>query len=103
MKDNFSIEDGIATMKINKNIYPKEVLIQTSYVMLENFYFLIDEENNNFIIEMKAKEDSNLEEGVYQFFDELIESQSYLDQMRRTSNIRQTILERALLTQEKED
>ena len=104
MKSNFEILETEAILKINKNIYPKEVIIQATYVKLENFYFLIDEEEGYFIISMKFKEKENntkenLERAVYEFFDELIESQSYLDQLKRTTDLRQIILEKALLAQ----
>lgn len=104
MKSNFEILSDEAILKINKNIYPKEVIIQTTYVKLENFYFLIDEEEGYFIISMKFKEKQNntkenLERAVYEFFDELIESQSYIDQLKRTTDLRQIILEKALLAQ----
>lgn len=104
MKSNFEILDGEVIIKINKNIYPKEVIVQATYVKLENFYFLIDEEEGYFIISMKFKEKGsntkeNLERAVYEFFDELIESQSYLDQLKRTTDLRQIILEKALLAQ----
>lgn len=99
MKSNFEIKEDIGIIKINKNIYPKEVITQTTYVMLEEFYFLIDIDENYFIIEMKKKNGKIQEEDIYTFFDELIESQSYLEQLKRTSEIRQIILERALLTQ----
>jgi len=104
MKSNFEILETEAILKINKNIYPKEVIIQATYVKLENFYFLIDEEEGYFVISMKFKEketntNENLQRAVYEFFDELIESQSYLDQLKRTSDLRQIILEKALLAQ----
>lgn len=103
MKNNFEIEEDEAIIKINKNIYPKEILIQTTYVMLEDFYFLLDEDDKNYIIYMSYKDDfegeKDLKKAVYNFFDELIESQSYIDQLKRTSDIRQTILEKALLAQ----
>lgn len=100
MKKNFSIEKGVITLRVNRNIYTKEIIVQTCYVMLEKFYFLIDEEGDSYHVEMKPKEKRDAkEEDAYSFFDELIESQSYLDQLKRTSEIRQTILERALLTQ----
>ena len=102
MKNNFTIDGDEAILKINKNIYTKEVLVQACYVKLENFYFLIDEEGDNFVISMKYKEedkDNDLQKACYEFFDELLESQSYIDQLKRTSEIRQTILERALMTQ----
>jgi His-Xaa-Ser system protein HxsD len=106
MKSNFKIKDNTAIIKINKNIYPKEVLIQATYVKLDKFYFLIDEDENYYIVSMKYKEKNeknNLEKAVFEFFDELIESQSYLDQLKRTSKIREIILERALLGQTLDD
>ncbi len=102
MEQNFEIKNNILTIKINKNIYPKEVIIQTTYVLLDDFYFLIDEEDKYYIITIKYKEENsntkeNLKKAAYKFFDELIESQSYIDQLKRTSKIREIILEKALL------
>ena len=104
MKSGFEIKNDEVIIKINKNIYNKEVLIQATYVKLEDFYFLIDEEDDYFLILMKYKErientKENLEKAVYEFFDELIESESYLNQLTRTTNLRQIILEKALLSQ----
>ena len=104
MKKNFEIIDDEAFIKINKNIYTKEVIIQAVYVLLDEFYFFIDEEENYYIVSMKFKveteqTESEYEKAVYKFFDELIESHSYLDQLKRTSDIRQTILEKALAVQ----
>ncbi|MCA9459479.1 MAG: hypothetical protein KC550_02940 [Nanoarchaeota archaeon] len=127
MNSNFDINGDEAILRINKNIYPKEVLSQTTYVMLDNFYFLIDEDDKYWLVSMKLKENKNirnkqnnenkqnnnqinnnnksndvnsdLNKAVYDFFDELIESQSYLNQLKRTSKIRETILEKALLSQ----
>ncbi len=107
MKNNYRVDGNEIIIRVNKNIYPKEVIIQTTYVMLEDFYFLIDEDDSNYVVYMKQKKDSNLkgsfEDFVYSFFDELVESQSYLDQLKRTSAIRQTILEKALLSQTLDD
>ena len=102
MKKNYTITDGIAELIINKNIYDKEVLMQTSYVMIEKSYILVDEDEKNYIIMIKPKKkikDSEVEEMVFEFMDELIESASYIDQLKRTSSIRQIILEKALLSQ----
>lgn len=100
MKTSFEMHGDEVILKINKNIYPKEVILQATYVKLDEFYFLIDEDENYFLVSIKYKEESgDLERAAYEFFDELIESASYLDQLKRTSELRQTILERALLTQ----
>lgn len=106
MNTNFEIKGDIAIIKINKEIYPKEVLIQAAYIKLEKYYILIDTDENYFIVSLKYKEKNqtnNLESSVYEFFDELIESQSYIDQIERTSKIREIILERALLGQTLDD
>ena len=102
MKKNYTIVDGIGELTINKNIYNKEVLMQTSYVMLEKMYILIDEDDLNYIIVFKPKEklkDNEIENLIFEFMDELIESASYLDQLKRTSSIREIILQKALLPQ----
>lgn len=105
MKKNFEIKDNTAIIKINENIYSKEVLIQTAYVKLEKYYFLIDKKDNYFIISMKFKDPSKKinEKAIYAFLDELIESQSYLEQIKRTSKIREIILEKALIGQTLDD
>jgi len=99
MKTNYEINNNIATIKINKEIFSKEIIIQTTYILLEKFYFLIDSDKNYFIVEMKSKDKPITEKDVLKFFDEIIESQSYIDQLKRTSKIREIILEKALITQ----
>jgi His-Xaa-Ser system protein HxsD len=108
MKKKISIEDNELIIKINKNIYNKEILIHTSYIMLEKNYILIDENENNFIIYISYKNEKEntkekLEQLAYEFFDELIESSAYLDQLKRTSKTREIILEKALISQKSID
>lgn len=105
MEKNFSIDNGVAIIKVNKNIYPKEVISQTTYVLLEDYYFLIDEEDKYYTIEIRGKNKEITEEDILSFLDELIESQSYLDQLKRTNGVREKILEAALIGQKnkKED
>lgn len=106
MKSNFEVQGDEAIIRINKNIYPKEVLLQATYVKLDQFYFLIDEDENYYIVTMAYKEkgtNNDLSIATYQFFDELIESQAYINQLSRTSKIRELILERALLGQTLDD
>ncbi len=102
MKQNFKISDNESIITINKEIYSKEILIQATYVKLEDYFFLIDIEDDNYIISLKYKDNKmntseNLEKATYEFFDELIESASYLDQLKRSSKVREKILQAALL------
>lgn len=106
MNTNFDIKDNVVIMKINKEIYSKEVVIQAAYVLLDEFYFFIDLDEKYFIVSMEFKEKTeeiSLKDAVYRFFDELIESQSYLDQIKRVSKTRELMLERALLGQTLDD
>ena len=103
MQQHFTIHDDKLVLTLNKEIYPKEVIIQATYVKLENYYFLIDADETYFYVYIKPKQslsEEEMERAAYEFFEELVESQSYLDQLKRTKEIRQTILERALLTQQ---
>ena len=97
MQKNFKIENREANISINKNIYEKNTLLHATYVKLEKFYFLVDEDEKNYIISMRKKEGNIEEKDVLEFFDELIESAAYLEQLKKTSSIRQTILEKALI------
>ncbi len=105
MNTKFEINQDNIVIYINKNIYPKEVLIQTSYVKLDKYYFFIDENQTHYIMFVKEKEEitQDKEKIVYEIFDELIESQSYLNQLERTNKTRELILEKALLGQTLDD
>jgi len=92
-------ENNIATIKINKQLYSKQAILQTTYVLLEDYYFIVDLENDYFIITMKKKQGQITEENIYDFYNELVESQSYLFQLKNTKELRETILKRAILTQ----
>jgi His-Xaa-Ser system protein HxsD len=101
-KYEFLEENKKVKIYLPEKIYTKEVILQTTYVLLEKYYFFIDFDNkeNNFIVYMWSKEDHSLNiNHINQFLDELIESASYIDQLKRSKEIREIILERALLTQ----
>jgi His-Xaa-Ser system protein HxsD len=102
--ENFELNSNknYARIKISKEIYDKEVIIHATYVLLDKYYFLVDVDNkeNNFIIHMWAKKENSLsKKDVLSFFDELIETNSYLKQLENTKDLREILLERALLTQ----
>lgn len=105
MEKNVILNDDNIIIKINKEIYSKEIILQSTYVLLDKYYFIIDIENDYWLITIKnKKENSKLtKQDALNFFDELIESASYLDQLKRTSKIRETILEKAILAQTIDD
>jgi len=102
-KSNFILDKDKIILKVNKKIYNKKVITQTTYVLLDKYYFLIDEDDRYYIVEIKKKDTINQEfisaKDANIFLDELIESSSYLDQLERTSQIRELILEKAIISQ----
>jgi len=105
MKGAFEITPNSVVVKLNKNFYPREVLIQASYVKLEEFYIYLDEEGEYFLVELRFKDSqhkskTDFENAANSFLDELVEAHSYINQMKKSSDLRQIILERALLSQE---
>ncbi len=103
MNSHFEIKEDTAFITINSDLYSKEVLFQASYVLLDDFYFFIDRDKTNFLVSMKAKEKIISEDDILLFFDELIEASAYLEQLKKTSGIREALLESALFSQKKLD
>lgn len=106
MNQNSEIENNSVHIKLNEEMYSKEVLFHASYVLLEQYYFYFDKKNGYFEIQITPKtpieNQQQLKEIENKFLQELVESAAYLKQLEKTSGIRQLLLERALLTQTKE-
>ena len=101
------IENDVLVLKIPKSLYTKEVLFHTAYVLLEDYYFFLDVEEDYYVIEVRLKNPSgNVQDKLLQserhIQDELIESAAYLQQLQKTSKVRELLLEKALLTQNSE-
>ena len=105
MKEAYENKGSSLVLRLHKDFYPREVIIQASYVKLEKFYIYLDQDEDYYLVDLRYKEESKnnkneLEGAVKEFLDELIEARSYLDQLKRSAELRQTILERALLSQQ---
>ena len=107
MNSSFEINNHEALIKINSELYEKDVLLQATYTLLEEFYFLLDLKDNYFIVSMKSKEKKlsveEFEKEILRFYDELIEAAAYIEQLKKTSGIREALLESALFSQKKLD
>ncbi len=90
------------TLSINPKIYPLEVIYSAAYMFLDKAYVMIDgDPETEIIISMKAKENMNkddLEKIGLKFHNELVNYSVYVVQAARNTEIRKTIVERALGT-----
>jgi His-Xaa-Ser system protein HxsD len=103
MKTNMRIEKNSVTLTINPQFYPLETVYSAAYVFLDRAYILLDgNPKKEVCVRMKAKEKgANLERLGGEFLNELINYADYSKRAEQTRTIREMILQRALLTNDR--
>lgn len=93
-------KEGYALISINPKIYPLDVVYSAAYVLLDKAYIVIDgDPQEEIIVEIRAKEKKDsLEEIGHELNNELINYAVYKTQSEKNKEIRQAIIQRALLT-----
>ena len=93
-------EEGYALISINPKIYPLDVVYSAVYVLLDKAYIVIDgDPAEEIIVEIRSKEkDGDVEEIGHELNNELVNYAVYKTQSEKNKAIRQTIIQRALLT-----
>lgn len=93
---HFLFRRDIMLLKLSKEIYEKEALIKTAYLFTDKYYIELDSEEELFVVKItpKLKDfEDNIEKD---FLNELIVQTTRLLVSRRTKNIREMIIGRAL-------
>ena len=106
MTNQFSITDKSIVFNLHCEMYPKEVLFHAAYVLLDDNYFFFDKQKEYFVVTLTPKKTyktEKLQELGNAFLDELVESRAYIEQLKRTSGVREILLQRALQTQSGEE
>jgi len=94
-----SIEDGSVILKVNPKLYPLEVIYSAAYVFLDRAYVLLDgDPKKEVIVKLMPKEKHDLKKLGGEFFNELINYADYNKRAKETKNIREMLLQRALIT-----
>ena len=88
---------------VNTNIYSLEVIFSAAYVFIDKAYIILDgEPTKEIAVEIRPKVvSSNLEDLdkiAREFYNELLNYSFYNRQSQRTSQLRQTFLQAALIT-----
>jgi His-Xaa-Ser system protein HxsD len=84
------------TIKLAKEIYLKEALIKAAYQFTDRCYIHIDTDDGNYLVEISAKEDGEINGIEKEFENELVAQMTRLVVLKQTSNIRKIIMARAL-------
>lgn len=92
----------LANITINTKLYNIETIFAASYVFLDKAYLIIDQKDSDIIITLEAKQNENTENLAKEFHNELINYENYILQAKKTKELRETILKRALITNSEE-
>lgn len=92
MKKNFE------TIKLSKKMYMKESILKASYVFGVDYYFYIDEDDENYLIKVESKGNNKNDSFEKEFINEVISQTVRYNIMMQTKNVRELILGRALAT-----
>lgn len=102
MKDDISVESGVAILKLKASVYPIDVVYSAAYTMLDKAYILFDGDQDEVIVSIRSKEADSSDELVkslgVEFADQLINYGVYKNQAEKNAGIRQAIIQRVLLT-----
>lgn len=102
MKNNMKIENDSVILNINAKLYALETIYSASYVFLDRAYVLLEgdaEKEIQIILKPKLKpnENEDLEKLGGEFFNELINYSDYKARAKETKNIREMLLQRAMI------
>ncbi|MBN1386385.1 hypothetical protein JW968_05430 [Candidatus Woesearchaeota archaeon] len=90
-------EKGRAIIKVNAQIYNKDIVLNAAYVFLDKHYVLIDGNPEDEIsVELIPKDGSDPEKAALEFSNELVNYAEYHAQQERNKSIRDMIVHRAL-------
>jgi His-Xaa-Ser system protein HxsD len=100
-KGNMEIFKDYLLLSLNPKIYPIDVIYSASYVMISKAYIILDgEPESEIIVEIRPKVNyqDTLEDLGNEFNEELINYGVYKFQSEKNKTIRETLIQRALIT-----
>jgi len=96
---NMEIYDDHILISINPKIYSLDVIYSAAYALLDKVYIVLDgDPEEEIIAEIRSKGSQDLKKIGDDFNNELINYSVYKKQSEKNALLRQTILQRALLT-----
>ena len=92
-------DENACIINISPKLYPLDVIYSAAYVFIERAYVILDEDSKkNINVFLKPKKEVNLEELGGEFYNELLNYAQYKKQAEKNKIIRETIMQRALIT-----
>lgn len=86
-------------VRINPKIYPLDIVYSAAYIMLDEAYILLDgDPDKEIVAEIRPKKNQELQQLAMNFNDELLNYAVYKTQSEKNREMREIILQRAILT-----
>jgi len=94
-----TIINGQLSLQVNATLYPLEAIYSAAYLLLDKAYVILQgDPKTEIIVEIRAKGKDDLEALGNKFNDNLINYAVFKQQTEKNKEIRQTLIQRALLT-----
>jgi His-Xaa-Ser system protein HxsD len=92
-------KENACIIKLNQKVYPLDVIYSAAYVFIDKAYIILDEDSKkNISVFLKPKKKMDLNELGGEFYNELLNYAQYKTQAEKNKAIRETIIQRALIT-----
>lgn len=103
VSENIEVNGGQAVIRVNPKTYPIEAVYSAAYVFMDKAYIVLDgDPEKEILVKMRLKSGESPEEAANEFNNELINYSDYLSRARETRKLRETVLQRALLSNDPE-
>ena len=98
-KPKIEITEEYAELRLNSEIYSKEVIFAVGYVLLDKAYILLDKEKDEFIVFLYSQEKgADLNQLAMEFSNELVNYGHYFSRAKNNSEAITQIMQRALFS-----
>ena len=99
MHKRMRIEEPAVIVTVNPRVYPLGTIYSAAYVFLDRAYILLDgDPEKEITVRMQPKQTYDLQKIGNEFYNELLLYADYSKRAHETKKIRETILQRALIT-----
>ncbi|MBD3164013.1 hypothetical protein GF323_02345 [Candidatus Woesearchaeota archaeon] len=97
--ENMHMKGDYIVLEISPKAYSLESVYAAAYVFLDRAYVILDgDAKNRIIVKLKPKSKESPKQLGHQFFNELINYSDYIKRAKETKKVRETLLQRALIT-----
>jgi len=98
-KPKIEIKEGYVELRVNSELYSKEVLFAVGYHFLDKIYILLDKDGEEIIVYIyPQKKDIDLEKTALEFCNEMMSYGHYFSRLQNNAEAVKSLMQRALFS-----